>query len=165
MKKISVYLESSALWSLYYKEEGWDLVEFSIQESNLNTMISHWGLLELERAIQKRMNQKELTGQEAEDLRNFIDTDVKQLVFSSKLALIPVSTDIIEHAKELIPKYNLYSADAVHLATAANQKCAIAFVDDYHFKRLSEEIEADLELKMIPLCKKMDEFTEFLNNE
>ena len=117
LKKMNVYLESPALWSLYYQEDGWDLVEFTIQESNMNAMIPHWGLLEIERAIQKRLNQKELTGREAEDLRGFIDADVKQLLFNSKLTIIPVSNDIMEHAKDLIPKYNLYAADAVHLAT------------------------------------------------
>ena len=165
MKKRKVYLESSALWSLYYKETGWDLVEFTIHESSLSAIISSWGLLEIERAIQKRLNQEELSRQEARTLRDFIDIDVKQLVFNSQLAVIPVSNEIMEHAKELIPRYNLFAADALHLATAAHQQCSIALVDDYHFKRLSNEIERDLAVSIIPLSKTPGEYTSMFHPE
>ena len=56
MKKSKVYLESSALWNLYYEEEGAALVEFCLATDEILCFSSTWSILELYRGIQKRLN-------------------------------------------------------------------------------------------------------------
>jgi len=141
MKKIKLYLESSALWNLYYEETGAELVEHCLDNPQLTCISSIWSQLEMERGIKKRENQKEITSEEAENLRVFIETDGKRLVSKKQLETIPIVEEYILTAKRLIHEHNLFASDALHLASAILQGCKGILVDDYHFKRLNKKIE------------------------
>jgi len=158
MKKIKVYLESSALWNLYYEEEGATLVEFCLDASELNCFSSIWSLLELHRGIQKRQNQQELDQAEATNLRMFVDTDLQLLIVKKKLSLLQVSEDVVNKAKQYIPRYNLFASDALHLATAVVRTSSGLLVDDYHFERLDASIEEKEGLKIWPTSLEVDAF-------
>ena len=157
-RKIKTYLDASALWSLYYPEIDASIVEHVIQDKNHECTTSIWSTLELVRGTKKRENQGELTHDDAKNLRHFIETDIKQLVHSTSLSLIPLSSEIVDFAKGLMIDLNLYSSDAVQLSTAINEGCTIALVDDYHFKRLSSEIDARHGLKIIPISITIEDF-------
>ena len=88
MKKIKIYLESSALWNLYYEEKGAVLVEHCLNNPQMTCLSSIWSQLEIERGIQKRLNQKEITSEDAENLRVFIETDAKRMVSKKQLEII-----------------------------------------------------------------------------
>jgi predicted nucleic acid-binding protein len=141
MKKIKLYLESSALWNLYYEETGAELVEHCLDNPQLTCISSIWSQLEMERGIKKRENQKEITSEETENLRVFIETDGKRLVSKKQLETIPIVEEYILTAKRLIHEHNLFASDALHLASAILQGCKGILVDDYHFKRLNKKIE------------------------
>lgn len=143
MKKHKVYLESSALWDLYYEERGADLVEHCLENSKVTCFTSEWSSLELTRGIQKRVNQQEITLVEAQNLKEFIEADLRSLVSKKKLHLVPVSQENIEQAKKYVYVYNLYGSDALHLATAVHEKANGLLVDDYHFERLNKQITKD----------------------
>ena len=140
MKKIKCYLESSSLWNLYYEEQGSEMVEYCLENSQFDCISSIWSQLEIERGIKKRENQEEITSNEAEQLQLFIDTDIKRLVNKKKLSLEKIDDNYILNAKKFIRQYNLYASDALHLATATILSCKMIIVDDYHFKRLDEKI-------------------------
>lgn len=140
MKKIKCYLESSSLWNLYYEEQGSEMVEYCLENSQFDCISSIWSQLEIERGIKKRENQEEITSNEAEQLQLFIDTDIKMLVNKKKLSLEKIDDNYILNAKKFIRQYNLYASDALHLATATILSCKMILVDDYHFKRLDEKI-------------------------
>ncbi len=141
MKKIKLYLESSALWNLYYEETGAELVEYCLENSQLTCISSIWSQLEIERGIKKRENQKEITAEEAENLRVFIETDGKRLASKKQLEIVPIVEDYIFTARRFIQEHNLFASDALHLASAVLQGCKGILVDDYHFKRLNKMIE------------------------
>lgn len=141
MKKIRLYLESSALWNLYYEEKGAELVEHCLENPQLTCISSIWSQLEIERGIKKRKNQKEITSEEAENLRVFIETDAKRLASKKQLETIPIVEDYIPTARRFIHEYNLFVSDALHLASAVLQGCIGILVDDYHFRRLNKMIE------------------------
>lgn len=136
MRKIDCYLESSALWNLYYNEVGSSLVESCLDHSQFQCISSHWSHLEITRGIKKRENQDELSSTEADQLQLFIDTDLKSLENKKKLILEQVTSENLQLAKRIIKDYNMYASDALHLATALNLNCEVILVDDYHFKRL-----------------------------
>jgi len=140
VKKIKCYLESSSLWNLYYEEQGSEMVEYCLENSQFDCISSIWSQLEIERGIKKRENQEEITSNEAEQLQLFIDTDIKMLVNKKKLSLEKIDDNYILNAKKFIRQYNLYASDALHLATATILSCKMILVDDYHFKRLDEKI-------------------------
>ncbi len=141
MKKIKLYLESSALWNLYYEEYGGELVEFCLEDPQIACISSIWSHLEIERGIKKRENQNEIDSEEAENLRVFIETDNKRLTSKKQFTIIPIVEECIFTAKRFIQEYNLFASDALHLASALHQGCKGILVDDYHFKRLDRKIE------------------------
>ncbi len=141
MKKIKLYLESSALWNLYYEESGAELVEHCLENPQLICISSIWSQLEIERGIKKRENQKEINSEEAENLRVFIEIDGKRLENKKQLEIIPIVEDYILVTRRFIHEYNLFASDALHLASAVLQGCKGILVDDYHFIRLNKMIE------------------------
>jgi predicted nucleic acid-binding protein len=145
-----MYLDCSALWNYYYQEAGAAIVEHVLQRADYACSSSAWSMLELYRGVKKRLNQNEISIIEAANLRAFIDLHLKHLVLTASFGMLHVSTEIIDRAKELIGTLNLYSADAVHLASALNEGCSHFLVDDYHFTRLHGKIEARLGLVIIP---------------
>ena len=134
-----IYLEASALWTMYYGEPGGDNVIWLLD--NYECFTSEWSILELSRAISKRYNQKEMTKKEAEALNFFILTDIEKLMRENKLKLIKVTWNLIKKAYHLIFPLNLYASDALHLSTALHYETKIMFVDDFHFTRLKDKIK------------------------
>jgi len=164
MRKVKVYLESSALWNLYYGEPGADLIEFCFNESEIICFSSEWSSLELARGIQKRVNQEEITQIEGENLRKFIEVDLQTLVSKRHLFLLAISHENIEQAKNYIHTYNLYSSDALHLATAVQEGTKGMLVDDYHFNRLNRQIEEIEGQNIWSITLEIQDFIERLNN-
>lgn len=163
MKKIKIYLESSALWNLYYEEKGGRLVEQCLENQQLTCISSIWSQLELERGIKKRENQEEINAKEAEYLRVFITTDCKRLISKKQLLIIPIIEEYILMAKKFIQEYNLYASDALHLATAVLQDCKGILVDDYHFKRLNKKVEINEGIAICPTIFTLAEFRKKLD--
>ncbi|MFX1251453.1 MAG: type II toxin-antitoxin system VapC family toxin [Promethearchaeota archaeon] len=163
MKMIKIFLESSALWNLYYDEEGASLVEFCLNQDMLSCCSSSWSPLELHRGIKKRLNQQEISFKEAENLRLFIEADLQLLISKKKIYLIPVSQEIINRAKEYIHLYNLYASDALQLATANIDNCRGMLVDDYHFKRLDKRIKTEQGQEIWSTLLKIENFSSELD--
>ncbi|MCF2137033.1 MAG: type II toxin-antitoxin system VapC family toxin [Candidatus Thorarchaeota archaeon] len=143
MRKIAIYLEASALWDLMYGEPGKNLVEYCLIENNeVSCRTSAWTRLELARAVQKRINQKEITKKEGKDLLEFIEVKWQQLMYKNQLVELQITNEVLDLARQFISKYNLYASDALHLASAIDQRCSAIIVDDFHFKRLKNRMSA-----------------------
>lgn len=143
---MSVYLEASALWALYYGEPGGDTVAWILE--NYCPITLEWSILELCRAISKRLNEEEITKEEAEDLEAFILSDVQKLGRRKRMTLMKVTWHLMKEAYALIIPLNLYASDAAHLAAATVRGAQVMLVDDYHFKRLSGKVEKP---KIVPI--------------
>lgn len=163
LKKIRIYLESSALWNLYYNEIGAELVEKCLTDEHLECTSSIWSQLEIARGINKRKNQKEITAKEAENLLIFIETDIQRMINKKLITFFTIKEEQINLAKQLIREYNLYSSDALHVATAIEENCRGVVVDDYHFKRLDENLKKDKELIIIPATRTFTKMKEQIN--
>ena len=163
MKKIKLYLESSALWILYYEEIGAELVEYCLENPRIDCITSVWSRLEIERGIKKRENQKEILPEEAENLRIFIEADSKRIISKKQLIAIPIEEKYILTARRFITEYNLYASDALHLASGILQDCIGLIVDDYHFKRLDKIIESREGITIYPAEMSVSALIEELN--
>ncbi len=157
MKKVKCYLESSALWNLFYEEKGSETVEYCIRDENILCISSVWSNIEITRGIKKRENQNEITKEEAKQLQFFIEKDLMKLINTNMIELVKVTDDNISLSKKFIWKYNLYGSDALHLATATQKDCKVILVDDYHFKRLSTSIMKDQGVQIYPTPSSIDE--------
>ncbi|MHA1772020.1 MAG: type II toxin-antitoxin system VapC family toxin [Candidatus Thorarchaeota archaeon] len=60
----------------------------------------------------------------------------QQLMYKNQLVELQNTNEVLDLARQFISKYNLYASDALHLATAIEQRCSGIIVDDFHFKRL-----------------------------
>ncbi len=149
---MSVYLEASALWAMYYGEPGGDRVVWVLD--SFSSLTLEWTLLELGRAVSKRLNEGEIVEAEAEELEMFILSDFRRLVGEKKMSLVRVSWPLIREAYMLIRPFNLYASDAVHMATAILKKVRVMLVDDFHFKRLSGKVS---EPRILPITSSGDE--------
>jgi predicted nucleic acid-binding protein len=163
MKKIKLYLESSALWNLYYEEKGAELVEHCLENPQLACISSIWSQLEIERGVKKRVNQNEITSEEAEHLRVFIETDGKRMASKKQLKTIPIVEDYIFTARRFIHEHDLFASDALHLASAVLQGCKGILVDDYHFERLDKMIETREEIAIYPTTLSISDLKVRLN--
>ncbi|HUU79322.1 MAG TPA: type II toxin-antitoxin system VapC family toxin [candidate division Zixibacteria bacterium] len=165
MKKIECYLESSALWNLYYEEEGSELVEYCLNNSQFKCKSSIWSQMEIIRGIKKRENQEEISSDEAEKLELFIETDLKNLENKKKITMEEITNEEILLAKRFIRRYNLYASDALHLATTITKNCQVIIVDDYHFKRLDNTIMINEGLLIFSTKKTITDLEEKMNLE
>lgn len=136
---MSVYLEASALWTMYYGERGGENVEWVLETYPSITL--EWSLLELGRAISKRLNIGEITEEEAESLEEFILLDIKKLKKDGKLKLVKLTWRLIEDAYALIRPLNIYASDATHLTASLIKGVRIMLADDHHFERLKDKVK------------------------
>jgi predicted nucleic acid-binding protein len=123
---------------MYYGEPGGDRVVWVLD--SFPSLTLEWTLLELGRAVSKRLNEGEIAKAEADELEMFILSDFSKLVREKKMGLIRVSWPLIKEAYTLIRPLNLYASDAAHMAAARMKKVKVMLVEDLHFKRLSEKI-------------------------
>ncbi|MDF1539999.1 MAG: type II toxin-antitoxin system VapC family toxin [Candidatus Thorarchaeota archaeon] len=163
-KKIDLYLEASALWNMFYGESGSNVVEYCIEQPAITCSSSIWSHLEMHRAVRKRINQKEITQEEGENLRLFIDTHLDELVARKQLLEFEVTKDHIREARQLIDSYNLYASDALHLATTLSARCSGILVDDYHFTRLREIVGKEMDLAIIHTSMTTKQLQEIVAN-
>ncbi|MFQ5833677.1 MAG: PIN domain-containing protein [Candidatus Thorarchaeota archaeon] len=158
-KKAKVYLEASALWNLFYGEPGQNIVEFSLEKEDIFCSSSIWSHLEIHRGIMKRINQEELTIDEGNDLRRFIDFSLRRLATRKRLREYDVSRDLVERTKELISSYNLYASDALHFSTAISNDCSIVLVDDYHLSRIGKKFSKEIDIAILSTSTSIDKFS------
>ena len=164
MMKTEIYLEASALWDLFYGEPGDHNVQFCIESDDIQCHSSIWSHLEIYRGINKRINQDEITEEEGYHLRLFIDQYLDEARENSEIIHQPVSKNVIQNAKELMLVYNLYAADAVHLATAIIHDCPFILVDDHHFTRLENLLEDDFPIQILCVTSEKSTLESILKN-
>lgn len=161
-KRIELYLEAASLWNMFYGEPGANLVEYCLAHQNIHCSSSIWSHLEVHRAVQKRINQKEISLDEGRNLRMFIDSRIAQLVARKKLVETEVTRGIIDEAKQLISTFNIYASDTLHFATALSNSCIGVLVDDFHFTRLSKKIREDLDIVILHISMSVEQLQENL---
>ena len=154
---MTVYVEASALWAMYYGDPGGDNVESLVKDFDCAT--SEYTVLELARAVSKRVNAKEISGQEADALESFILKDINQLKNTKKFKLLGVTWRLLREAYSLIIPNNLYASDALHLATATLNGAKLLVVDDFHFTRLKTKFKQPV---ILPIATPMKEIRESL---
>ena len=146
----TMYLDASALWAMYNGQPGKDLVKHVLDGSKFRVSTSLWSRVELQRAVKKRCNMGEISLDDAIHMGDFINASLAKFEISNVLLVLPVSLAIIDKASTFIAEYNLYSADAVHLASAllGGSTCFIA--DDQHLTRLHDTVLANLAIEILP---------------
>ena len=150
-----IYLEASALWTMYYGEPGGDNVIWLLKNYECYTV--EWTVLELCRAVSKRYNQGEITEEEARGLEAFILADIEKMKREGRLKLVKITWPLIRKAYGLILPLNLYASDALHLAAAMHCGAKIMLVDDFHFTRLKDKIK---EISIIPITERREKINE-----
>ncbi len=159
-KRTNLYLEASALWEMFYGDPGDSLVEHCIGHQKIQCTSSIWSHLEIHRAVQKRINQNELTRDDGVNLLKFIKFCLDGLVARRKIIEFEVSKELIERAKQFIPSYNLFASDALHLATAVSNGCSGMLVDDYHFTRLDKKLGDELDIVILHTSMSVEQLQE-----
>ncbi|MHA1708326.1 MAG: hypothetical protein ACTSXJ_00650 [Candidatus Baldrarchaeia archaeon] len=96
-----IYLEASALWTMYYGEPGGDNVIWLLK--NYKCYTAEWMVLELCRAVAKKYNQGEINDKEARSLEMFILADIERLKREGRLELIRITWPL---DKEGIPPHS-----------------------------------------------------------
>ena len=62
----------------------------------------------------------------------------RNLLTAGPVTILPVSTDVVLQATQIVGKYNLKPMDAIHAATAILGECTEFITNDPHFKRVPE---------------------------
>lgn len=135
---IKIYLEPSALFKGYFPEEGSEVVEKIIMALDRRIFCSYtsiWSLLEIVRAFKKRVNLGEIDAKDAESAIIFFFTDIRKLVSEGKMVLLSIDTTLIMKSYEILWRYNLYAADALHVTTYFENTLDYFIAVDRHFKR------------------------------
>jgi len=136
-----IYFEASSLFKAYWPDPGSENVEWIMEEilSPQNVGItSSWSLVEITRGFCKRRNLGELSQKEADDAIEFFLNDTRIMTESKKFVITNITEEIISRSIDHIREFNLYAADATHLATAITTTSHILLVDDRHFQRFKQ---------------------------
>ena len=117
---MKVYLDTSSLFKLYHKETGTEDLERILFDNSITAIfLSEITNVEFISAIFKRVRMKELNMNDAEQIINLFNNDIKNYT------IIPVSSATVELAKAFILKYGqegLRTLDALQLASAIEVK-------------------------------------------
>lgn len=96
-----------------------------IDEKEWDGFSSKWSILEVARALKKDKKPKEIISVDVEELK------------SHNISFLPLKDELLLRAENLIKEFNLYAADAPHIASFESVKNLDAFIcDDRHFNRL-----------------------------
>jgi predicted nucleic acid-binding protein len=68
----------------------------------------------------------------------FLATTYEQLLTSTDMRLIPISTTILKTAARLRAEWNLKTPDALHAATALAARCTLFLTNDTDFHRVPD---------------------------
>jgi predicted nucleic acid-binding protein len=68
----------------------------------------------------------------------FLATTYEQLLTSTDMKLIPISTTILKAAAGLRAEWNLKTPDALHAATALAARCSLFLTNDTDFRRVPD---------------------------
>lgn len=123
-------LDTSVIVKWFKKNEPHEIEAFAIKEK-LNTMeseiiINEWVVLELVRALVK-------SGYSQRKIENAIDY-MNGVIDIGAIRVVKVG-DVIDLAQKFQIEFNLYAADAVHLATAVHTSSDIFWTEDKHFTK------------------------------
>ena len=101
---------------------------------------SEWTLLEMFRAFKKQVNLHILEEEDAKVAVEFFLTDITELVQKNVLKIIPITRELIISSRQLIFKYNLYVADALHAMTTLKNQVSAFITFDSDFKAVNDHI-------------------------
>lgn len=127
---MKLFLDTSSLIKLYYKEEGTSELDRIFQSRSITEIfLSEISIAEFYSAIYKKVRTKDLTQQNADDILNSFISD------KNKFTFIPVSSEVIEYSQILLKKYGLKglrALDAIQFASVCTVRGVIniAISDD-----------------------------------
>lgn len=135
-----MYLDTSVFFNAYFPTDESDKAEdiLNLLSPSLQGITSEWMIVEMFRVINKQKNLENIDEELAQTISAFFLADIEQLQVENKLRLLPVQKSYIMQTERLIATYNLYAADAVHLATAMHASSQFFISFDSDFNRISE---------------------------
>ena len=141
-----VCLDSSVLVKWFkVEEESTEALELRkwVEEARVRLIISTIVLTEGARALKK-------VGCDKDEIYEILDLFETFINFCG-VEVVPVNWLIIKSAQSLVIEHNLYSADAIHAATAAlTESDFFVSIDEHHFK---EGLKSHLEKKNVRLLR------------
>jgi uncharacterized protein len=112
---VKLFLDTSSLIKLYYKEDGTSrLDQIFLSSSVKQIFLSEISITEFYSAIYKKVRTKDLTQQNANDILDSFKAD------QNKFTFIPVNSEVIGYSQILLMKYGpkgLRALDAIQFAS------------------------------------------------
>ena len=146
------YLDSSAWVKRYLTEEGSPEIDLTFERASLgpNQLVSSfWNVGECLGAFDKRRQRRELDeGVFSRTLQNFFSETI-DLAERGRLALTPVSAELLLECWKTILDEHIYQADALQLKTSQAEGCDFLLTADEGLAMAAGEVG----LKAIPIEK------------
>lgn len=123
------YLDTSAIVKRYVLEEGTPIVDeiFINAYKGLNEILfSYWNVAETAVVFDKYQNRLKLNSHVL--MKNFL-REISTLLRLNRLRLIMVDQKVLGKSIDFIFKYHIYVADALQIASAANQDAVFVTAD------------------------------------
>ena len=135
---MKAFLDTSSLLKLYHSEEGSERLQEILSIDAEVIYLSEIAKIEFSSAIWKKIRQKDLTKEIGNAVISCFEED------SDKFKWIPLNSDVIKSASDLLKKYGddgLRTLDSVQLACAVklkNENCSF-FTSDKLLQKLFEK--------------------------
>ncbi len=111
---MNLFFDTSALVKLFSNEAGSETVKELVTNPANNIYVLDLALIELQSAVYRKYRNKQIPEENLEKIQNAIE---KQMAYFNS---IPIGTDIMEEAFDLIKKFGksfgLRTLDALHIA-------------------------------------------------
>ncbi|MGC9778422.1 MAG: type II toxin-antitoxin system VapC family toxin [Candidatus Heimdallarchaeota archaeon] len=132
---MTLYLDTNVFYHAYCPAENSSVVDWLFNElrPKFQAITSEWCLIEIFRAFKKQVNLGSIDEKDAQIALDYFLSDVGEMTKQKLLKLVPVTNALIVASRDVIFKYNLYAADALHSITAlkSSVKAFITFDSDF----------------------------------
>jgi predicted nucleic acid-binding protein len=105
--------DTSALVKRYHVEVGSDKVDEIFDDPDNVLIISELALVEVTSALQRKLNQGEIT---ASAMENALAQFARDIL--SELIVVELTSELVRRARRLVSEYDLRTLDALQLASA-----------------------------------------------
>lgn len=124
-----VYLDSSAIAKRYIKEAGRIKLFFSV-----------WNIGEVLGIFDRYKRRKLINESEFKDVVGKFTKEFTKLTKLRYLDVVPLHTNVITDAIEIILEYHVYEADAIQIVSSRHSNCEIFLTGDWKLVEVARSI-------------------------
>ena len=140
---VRVYLDSSAIVKRYIKEQGTEIMDILFEDAeagHINIFFSVWNIGEVLGIFDRYKRRKLINESEYKEVVGKFTKEFMKLANFQYLDVVPLHTNVITDAIEIILKYHVYEADAIQIVSSMQSNSEIFLSADWRLVEVARRV-------------------------